>query len=115
MVDCLREVGNVSDTYAHAKRALNASAPERVVCRNKENEELQDILVSCFQEKKTTSLYVNGQPGTGKTLTVTSVLESLHVSTNFICNLSYWLDLTDFGNVLGKVPLQGGQHQLHVD
>ena len=78
MVDCLREVG--IDSYAHAKRALNASAPERVVCRSKENEELQSILVSCFQEKKTASLYVNGQPGTGKTLTVTSVLDSLHVS-----------------------------------
>ncbi len=65
--------------YSEAKKALNASIPERVVCRNKENKELDDYLTDCLEHKKTMSIYVNGQPGTGKTLTINHLLDSFKV------------------------------------
>lgn len=69
--------------YSEAKKALNASEPERVICRTNENEKLYDYLDECFSKKKTCSIYVNGQPGTGKTLTVTHLLEEFKESYKF--------------------------------
>lgn len=70
---------NSIETYAEAKKVLNASAPERVICRNKENLELEEYLLSCFKENRAISLYINGQPGTGKTVSVNHTLENLKV------------------------------------
>lgn len=65
--------------YTEAKKALNASAPERVICRNNENIELENMLVGAFEYSRPLSLYVNGQPGTGKTLSVNYTLDKLKV------------------------------------
>lgn len=65
--------------YSEAKRALNASAPDRVICRNKENDELEAMLIGAFEYSRPLSLYVNGQPGTGKTLSVNYTLDKLKV------------------------------------
>ena len=51
------------DVYSEAKKALNASGGERVVCRSKENGELENHFISCFEDNKPLSIYVNGQPG----------------------------------------------------
>ena len=67
------------ETYSEAKKVLNASAPERVICRNKETAELETYILSCFESKQSMSIYVNGQPGTGKTLSVNHILDNLKV------------------------------------
>jgi Cdc6-like AAA superfamily ATPase len=69
----------INQIYSEAKKALNASMPDRVVCRLDESRELEKYLLSCFKEKKTLSLYVNGQPGTGKTLSCMHLLDNLKV------------------------------------
>lgn len=35
-----RKTGQVIEAYSEAKRALNTAAPERIVCRVKESDEL---------------------------------------------------------------------------
>ncbi len=50
---------------SEAKKALNASAPDRVISRSSEDKKLYYYLDDCFAKKKTMSIYVNGQPGTG--------------------------------------------------
>ena len=65
--------------YSEAKKALNVSTSDSFSCRVKENDELKQIILDCFDNDKTLSLYVNGQPGTGKTLSVTNILENLKV------------------------------------
>ena len=70
--------------YAEAKKALNASIPERVICRTNENAEIEGYLETCFAEKKTLSIYVNGQPGTGKTLTINHLLDKFKVNGKLI-------------------------------
>lgn len=74
----------INQIYSEAKKALNASMPDRVVCRLNESQELENYLVSCFKEKKTLSLYVNGQPGTGKTLSCIHLLDNLKVNFKFL-------------------------------
>jgi len=39
------------ELYSEAKKALNASIPERVICRNKENQQLEAFLIECFKKK----------------------------------------------------------------
>lgn len=65
--------------YSEAKKALNASAAERVVCRTKESVELENLLVDTFKSNKPLSMYVKGQPGTGKTLVINYTLDELKV------------------------------------
>lgn len=65
--------------FSEAKKALNASVPERIICRSKENDEIENLLVTSFETSKPLSLYVNGQPGTGKTLSVNYTLDKLRV------------------------------------
>lgn len=69
--------------YTDAKKALNASIPERVICRADEHAELEGYLDKCFSKKKTLSIYVNGQPGTGKTLTINHLLDKFEESYKF--------------------------------
>lgn len=66
-----------ASSYSLAKKALNPSDPDRVVCRENERQELDNYLVNCFENKTAMSIYVNGQPGTGKTLLINHVLNDL--------------------------------------
>jgi Cdc6-like AAA superfamily ATPase len=68
-----------SSSYAEAKKALNAAAPDRVISRGRESDEIRSHLLACFKEKNGVSIYVNGQPGTGKTLCVDHILLGLKV------------------------------------
>ena len=49
--------------YLEAKKNLHASIPEKLVCRNKELEDVENQIETCFKEKKPISLYINGPPG----------------------------------------------------
>lgn len=74
----------MESAYSEAKKALNPSAAERVVCRTRESSELESLLIDTFKTNKPLSLYVKGQPGTGKTLVINSSLETLKVTINHI-------------------------------
>ena len=67
------------EIYSEAKRLLNASAPDRIVCRQKETDLFEKYLLKCFNENKSMSLYINGQPRTGKTLTIDHILKNFKV------------------------------------
>lgn len=72
-------MSSIKEIYSEAKKALNASATDRVVGREKENNEIYEYLASCFENKTGLSMYINGQPGTGKTFSVNTMLDSLKV------------------------------------
>ena len=72
-------MSSIKEIYSEAKKALNASSSDRVVGREKENDEIYEYLVSCFENKTGLSMYINGQPGTGKTFSVNTMLDSLNV------------------------------------
>ena len=65
--------------YSEAKKALKASAPDHVVCRFNENNVLENHFLNCLEQNKTASFYINGQPGTGKTLTINHIIDNLKV------------------------------------
>lgn len=62
--------------YQNARQVLNSSATNNMPGREREFKELHDMLEECSTTKKSTSVYISGQPGTGKTATLTKLLQS---------------------------------------
>lgn len=62
--------------YQNARQVLNSSASNNMPGREAEFKELHDMLEECRSTKKSTSVYISGQPGTGKTATLTKLLQS---------------------------------------
>ncbi|XP_073009880.1 cell division control protein 6 homolog [Typha latifolia] len=60
------------------KEALHvATAPANVVCREEEQKRVLEFCKACIEQEKAGSLYVCGCPGTGKTLSIDKVKDSL--------------------------------------
>ena len=62
-----------------AKEALHvATVPScELVCRDNEQRRVFEFCKSCVEQEKAGSLYICGCPGTGKTLSINKVKESL--------------------------------------
>ena len=73
------------------KEALHvATVPScELVCRDNEQRRVFEFCRACVQQEKAGSLYVCGCSGTGKTLSINKVKESL------VC----WADEVDFDNI----------------
>ncbi|XP_031633214.1 cell division control protein 6 homolog [Contarinia nasturtii] len=62
----------------NARKVLNAAETEELYGREKEIDELNEFLTSNITKKTSASIYISGQPGTGKTACIRKLL----VSTN---------------------------------
>ncbi|KAK2721968.1 cell division control protein 6 homolog [Artemia franciscana] len=65
------------NSYKLARRALHSGMPERLQCREKEVSTLNEFLQKTIKKNKPGSLYISGPPGTGKTASLTKVLEKI--------------------------------------
>lgn len=92
---CL-DIGNQEQSHAvpegrcgsaHTTRTAlynNTRAPR---CREHEAAVVQQFVTSCLRNMQGGSLYISGRPGTGKSLTVHSVLEHMATATGPLCGL----------------------------
>lgn len=62
--------------YQNARQVLNSAATNNMPGREGEFKELHDMLVDCTTTKRSASVYISGQPGTGKTATLTKLLQA---------------------------------------
>lgn len=62
--------------YQNARQVLNSAATNNMPGREGEFKELHDMLVDCNTTKRSASVYISGQPGTGKTATLTKLLQA---------------------------------------
>ncbi len=67
------------DNFAKARQALHASTPANIFCREKELAAIEDFLRPLIEKEKPGSMYVCGNPGTGKTACVTHILSTTTV------------------------------------
>ena len=70
----------VGECYQKAKKALHTALPERVLCREKESDVVRAFLDKHLRQKKGGSLYISGAPGTGKTVVLSHMINTLKVS-----------------------------------
>lgn len=65
--------------YQAARKALHSSTPNNMPGRQKELEKLKAFIRKHIEEKKSASLYISGPPGTGKTASLSIVLEEKEI------------------------------------
>ena len=69
--------------YVKAKKVLTASAGETLVGRDEEYGRIIGLVGDALDERKSIALYVSGPAGTGKTLTVNTVIHTLENKHDF--------------------------------
>ncbi|KAG7164448.1 Cell division control protein 6-like [Homarus americanus] len=65
--------------YRSVRQCLNTGTPTVLLCREKQICDMQEFLTHHLTKAKPGSLYVSGAPGTGKTASLNSILDSLEV------------------------------------
>ncbi|XP_064646517.1 cell division control protein 6 homolog [Lineus longissimus] len=85
-VTALRLARQDSKCYSDVKKVLHTALPERLLCRDREINEIRAFLDSHVANKKPGSLYISGAPGTGKTAVLSKLIEQQEdkVKTIFI-------------------------------
>lgn len=73
----------VLDKYEAIKRQLNPSCPTSLLYRDAECKKIETFVKNCFDDDVGGSLYISGAPGTGKTLSVNTVLDDLTAKRKF--------------------------------
>lgn len=69
--------------YAKAKKLLSVSADETLVGRDVEKNRITNLVQGALEDCKSLTLYVYGAAGTGKTLTVNTVIQNLELTCDF--------------------------------
>lgn len=71
-----------TNLYQNARKALHSSLPTTLPGRENELEELNTFISSHINEEQSGTLYVSGPPGTGKTASLSIILQQENVSLN---------------------------------
>lgn len=69
-----------TNLYQSARKALHSSLPTTLPGREKELEELNTFISNHIEKEQSGTLYVSGPPGTGKTASLSIILQQEHVS-----------------------------------
>lgn len=69
--------------YQSAKKALHSAASENLPGREKELNELEDFIQSNLDNESSSSLYVSGPPGTGKTASLSKIMGKPELKKSF--------------------------------
>ncbi|XP_078326574.1 cell division control protein 6 homolog [Crassostrea virginica] len=89
--------------YHRAKQTFHTAKPDRLVGREKEVEEISKFVRGCVSQKTSGSLYISGAPGTGKTASLSHILDNIKASHS--CKSLYLncMTLKDSATVYGKL------------
>ncbi|XP_065656490.1 cell division control protein 6 homolog isoform X2 [Hydra vulgaris] len=81
----LSQIGN---PYSSTRLLLHTSTPDRLLCREKELSFIEKFIKCTLLGTNPGSLYMSGAPGTGKTASLTKILEKLQV-TGSLCQIIF--------------------------
>ncbi|XP_062615995.1 cell division control protein 6 homolog isoform X2 [Saccostrea cucullata] len=89
--------------YHKAKQTFHTAKPDRLVGREREVEEINKFVKSHVSNKTSGSLYISGAPGTGKTASLSHILDNIKASHS--CKSLYLncMTLKDSATVYGKL------------
>lgn len=89
--------------YHRAKQTFHTAKPDRLIGREKEVEEISQFVRDRVSQKTSGSLYISGAPGTGKTASLSHILDNVKASHS--CKSLYLncMTLKDSATVYGKL------------
>ncbi|KAK9870408.1 hypothetical protein WA026_007978 [Henosepilachna vigintioctopunctata] len=96
------------DIYQIAKRALHSTTPECMTSRQVELEELESFIKTHMKNKTSASLYISGPPGTGKTASLTFILDRADVFKNINKVYVNCTSIKSSGAVYGRIMKELG-------
>ena len=99
-----------AQAYHRAKQSFHTAKPERLVGRETEMETINSFVSGHMTRRTAGSLYISGAPGTGKTATLSHILDSIKVKHKIIFSSK-----VKFGpSILDSVNGRTGKLYLHV-
>uniref|UniRef100_A0A146L4S5 Cell division control protein n=3 Tax=Lygus hesperus TaxID=30085 RepID=A0A146L4S5_LYGHE len=72
-----------SEDLSDAIRALHTSAPSSLPCRGEKVDKISGIIRDCLTSKVSSTLYISGPPGTGKTACLNHIISQPEFSSKF--------------------------------
>lgn len=70
--------------YQTARKALHSTTPSTLPGREKELKELEEFIKEHLEKQSSGTLYISGPPGTGKTASLSLILQKEEVSQEFV-------------------------------
>lgn len=89
--------------FQNARKTLNITETYNLPGREKELQELSDFLNSGLKEGKSASMYISGQPGTGKTACLTKLLKASEFTKKFKRVYVNCTSISSIGSIYKKV------------
>ncbi|XP_055909050.1 cell division control protein 6 homolog isoform X2 [Eupeodes corollae] len=89
--------------FQNARRVLNSAETNFLPGREKELEELREFLLEHMDGVKSGSLYVSGQPGTGKTACLSKLLKSEEFAKKFVKVYINCTSISTIGSIYKKI------------
>lgn len=89
--------------FQNARRVLNSAETNFLPGREKELQELREFLLDHMDGEKSGSLYVSGQPGTGKTACLSKLLKSEEFAKKFVKVYINCTSISTIGSIYKKI------------
>ncbi|XP_036341778.1 cell division control protein 6 homolog [Rhagoletis pomonella] len=96
--------------YQSARRVLNSAETQNLPGREQQLQELREFFQEHLQEQRSGSLYVSGQPGTGKTACLSLLLRSPELSKKLQC---VYINCTSIASINGVYKKLCTEIKLH--
>lgn len=74
------------EIFGKIKAALNLECPDKILGRETEFEAISGFISGCLKKEEGKSMYVSGQPGTGKSATINNVIKELNYEHTVFIN-----------------------------
>lgn len=103
-------VTRTRNKYQSARRVLNSAETQHLPGREQQLQELRDFFQVNLQEQRSGSLYVSGQPGTGKTACLSLLLRSTELSKQLQC---VYINCTSIASINGVYKKLCTELKLH--
>ncbi|XP_053955424.1 cell division control protein 6 homolog [Anastrepha ludens] len=105
-----KQVTPTRNKYQNARRVLNSAETQHLPGREKQLQDLRTFFEKHLEEKRSGSLYVSGQPGTGKTACLSLLLRSPELSKQLKC---VYINCTSIASINGVYKKLCTELKLH--
>lgn len=103
-----RELFPKNHKYQTARKALHSTTPTSLPGREKEVKELEDFINEHLQKQTSGTLYISGPPGTGKTASLSLILQKEEVVKEFVVVYVNCTAIKSSGAIYSKIVKELG-------
>lgn len=103
-----RELFARNHKYQVARKALHSTTPSSLPGREKEIKELENFITEHLRKQSSGTLYISGPPGTGKTASLSLILQKEEVYKQFVVVYVNCTAIKSSGTIYSKIVKELG-------